>query len=200
MIKNEIRMHLAYGKYAGEASTCGYANIWKQAFGTEEAAVKAASSLNKSPKRRHEVEAYPCYWCSNLDDDGCHTVDVVELSWHIGRKLTDRERAVFSLHGFIDMEVIEIGYADPIFGAESIQELKVHNRLLCQGDYCCVHNPSNHPLKNAPLNWRADRGMMERICSHGVGHPDPDDMLFKKTNNIPYDSIHGCDWCCVGGF
>lgn len=198
MIKNEIRMHLAFGKYAGRAATCGTKNIHV----SEMAAIKAANSLNKSGKGRNVVEAYPCYWCNDGEVLALFLAsgtDVIPQNWHIGRKLTDRERAVFSLHGFIDMETVEIGYADPVFGAESIQELKVHNRLLCQGDYCCVHNPSNHPLKNAPLNWRADRGMMERICSHGVGHPDPDDMLFKKTNNIPYDSIHGCDWCCVGG-
>lgn len=30
---------------------------------------------------------------------------------------------------------------------------------------------------------------MERICPHGVGHPDPDD-----TNP---DTVHGCDGCCA---
>jgi hypothetical protein len=30
---------------------------------------------------------------------------------------------------------------------------------------------------------------MERICSHGVGHPDPDEINTDKT--------HGCDGCCT---
>ena len=34
-----------------------------------------------------------------------------------------------------------------------------------------------------------DRRIMERICPHGVGHPDPDDVLNQ-------DRVHGCDGCC----
>lgn len=32
---------------------------------------------------------------------------------------------------------------------------------------------------------------MERICPHGVGHPDPDCMYAKR------DTVHGCDGCCL---
>lgn len=39
-----------------------------------------------------------------------------------------------------------------------------------------------------PQHWRGDRHLMERICPHGVGHPDPDD--------INPDGVHGCDGCC----
>lgn len=44
-------------------------------------------------------------------------------------------------------------------------------------------------------NYRTDRGLMERICCHGVGHPDPDSVSFglKFGKDI---SIHGCDGCC----
>jgi hypothetical protein len=31
---------------------------------------------------------------------------------------------------------------------------------------------------------------MERICPHGVGHPDPDDVFAT-------DTVHGCDGCCT---
>lgn len=65
----------------------------------------------------------------------------------------------------------------------------VHDSSLCAGRYCCIHNPSDHSMKKFPQNFRMDRGFMERVCPHGVGHPDPDD---------PYaDPIHGCDGCCA---
>jgi len=42
---------------------------------------------------------------------------------------------------------------------------------------CTIHSPSNHHMIDLSQYWRADRGFMERICSHGVGHPDPDERL-----------------------
>lgn len=68
------------------------------------------------------------------------------------------------------------------------QVVSVHDSDKCKGDYCCIHNPSDHHMKDWPQLWRDDRGLMERLCPHGVGHPDPDD-----TNP---DHIHGCDGCC----
>lgn len=81
--------------------------------------------------------------------------------------------------------------------------LQTHPASVCESDpSCCLHNPSEHALKDAPLNWRADRRLMERICEHGVGHPDPDDLAFKRRTLAPevYKSyafaVHGCDGCC----
>jgi hypothetical protein len=70
--------------------------------------------------------------------------------------------------------------------------LMVHNRSRCQGQHCCIHNPSDHHMRDWPQNWRGDRNIMERICPHGIGHPDPDDPKSK----IYYESVHGCDGCC----
>lgn len=67
--------------------------------------------------------------------------------------------------------------------------LLVHPKTKCKGQHCCIHNPSDHHMKEWPQNWREDRGIMERICPHGIGHPDPDDPTT--------DRIHGCDGCCV---
>lgn len=67
------------------------------------------------------------------------------------------------------------------------QILYTHTMDRCRG-YCTVHNRSNHHMLLWPQNWRADRGIMEVICSHGIGHPDPDDISKDKT--------HGCDGCC----
>jgi hypothetical protein len=69
----------------------------------------------------------------------------------------------------------------------------VHSRDECEGDHCPIHNPSDHPLKDAPTHWRGDRGIMERVCQHGVGHPDPDDIRVRRGW---WEGIHGCDGCC----
>lgn len=86
-------------------------------------------------------------------------------------------------------------------------DLWVHAAGTCLGSNCCIHNPSDHPLKDAPKNWRSDRGLMERICEHGVGHPDPDDLAYHRfvEANSDYDEdesswrgVHGCcaERCC----
>lgn len=73
------------------------------------------------------------------------------------------------------------------------QTLNAHAKDTCWGDNCCIHNPSDHHMVDWPQNWRSDRGIMERICEHGVGHPDPDDPKSKDK----YEAVHGCDGCCV---
>ena len=65
----------------------------------------------------------------------------------------------------------------------------VHDPSKCVGQYCTIHNFSNHHMVDWPQNWRMDRGIMERICPHGIGHPDPDE--------INYNGAHGCDGCCI---
>lgn len=86
-----------------------------------------------------------------------------------------------------------------MFGIQRKGILQTHNKSQCDGTFCSIHNPSNHPLRDAPLNWRGDRKMMERICEHGVGHPDPDDVAHHHQV-APQDdnwySVHGCDGCC----
>lgn len=66
--------------------------------------------------------------------------------------------------------------------------VNVHNRNQCKNDSCTIHNPSLHSMSGFPQRWRNDRGFMERICLHGIGHPDPDDIIMDRT--------HGCDGCC----
>lgn len=87
------------------------------------------------------------------------------------------------------------GFAESVFGAqlplppEGI-ELPTHPPEKCEGEDrpCLVHRPSDHHMRSWPLNWRADRNLMERWCPHGIGHPDPDE--------INPDTSHGCDGCC----
>lgn len=66
----------------------------------------------------------------------------------------------------------------------------VHPVGACVGDHCPIHRPSAHHMRDWPQNWRPDRRLMERICPHGVGHPDPDDPN--------PDTVHGCclPSCC----
>jgi len=68
----------------------------------------------------------------------------------------------------------------------------VHGEEECRTPGACtIHSPSNHHMIDLSQYWRADRGFMERICSHGVGHPDPDERLEGA------DAVHGCDGCCT---
>jgi hypothetical protein len=78
------------------------------------------------------------------------------------------------------------------------RRLRTHPRGACAGPNCCVHKPSDHPLATAPLNWRADRvpPLMERICPHGVGHPDPDSLAYLARCGFTGQDAHRCDGCC----
>lgn len=74
-----------------------------------------------------------------------------------------------------------------------------HRKEDCVGDHCAIHNPSDHPLKDAPMTFRADKmGLIERQCEHGVGHTDPDSLAFIAGGEETYLGSHGCDGCCNG--
>lgn len=70
----------------------------------------------------------------------------------------------------------------------------VHPFGQCLGEWCTIHNRSEHPMRSFPQHWREDRAIMERICPHGVGHPDPDDS---KLRGVDIGAVHGCDGCCT---
>lgn len=69
------------------------------------------------------------------------------------------------------------------------QQIYTHSKEECRGEFCCIHKRSNHHMRSFPQHWRDDRGIMERICPHGCGHPDPDDPT--------EDRVHGCCSCCI---
>ena len=71
--------------------------------------------------------------------------------------------------------------------------LTTHTEETCTRKYCPLHNPSDHHMVDWPQNWCDDLMVMERICEHGVGHPDPDQVLDKR----PDVKEHSCDGCCV---
>lgn len=70
--------------------------------------------------------------------------------------------------------------------------VNVHDPGRCIGEHCTIHAMSDHLMRAFPQHWRADRHFMERVCPHGIGHPDPDDP--KASDR--WESIHGCDGCC----
>jgi hypothetical protein len=99
-------------------------------------------------------------------------------------------------------ELISVDLTDPWFGAQVGKGLlRTHGTKQCSGPLgengrpiCCIHNQSKHHMVSWPQNWRSDKNMMERLCSHGIGHPDPDDLKVRTTN---WAGIHGCDGCCA---
>ena len=74
----------------------------------------------------------------------------------------------------------------------------MHSKEQCKGHFCPFHNPSNHHMKTWQKHIRYDRGgLTERICKHGVGHPDPDSLAWLKSIGSKDNGVHGCDGCCM---
>jgi len=73
----------------------------------------------------------------------------------------------------------------------SRQYIHCHKKAACKGPWCPIHKRSAHHMRSWPQNWRDDTRIMERICVHGVGHPDPDD-----PSSVDEGGVHGCDGCC----
>ena len=79
----------------------------------------------------------------------------------------------------------------------------LHHPSLCEGRPCVVHSQSDHPLRGMRLRRRVASRLIdikpshfERICEHGVGHPDPDAMVYHERVGEEWMGIHGCDGCC----
>jgi hypothetical protein len=68
--------------------------------------------------------------------------------------------------------------------------LNTHPAGACYGEFCTIHNPSNHHMIKWKQDWLVHENYMVRICPHGQAHPDPDEINLKVPEN------HGCDGCC----
>jgi hypothetical protein len=77
--------------------------------------------------------------------------------------------------------------------------LVTHPSSKCVGHACPVHHPSDHHMVNWPLHWRWDRRIMERICQHGIGHPDPDSIAHGLLIGSTDTGNCSCDGCCRTG-
>ena len=102
-----------------------------------------------------------------------------------------------ALHRVLNVETNEIGFV-----GDGVQLTGLHAEVDdCKLNGCVVHHPSRNATANRdhwPYNWRADRGFMERICPHGIGHPDPDTASFNTRLGREHENIHGCCGCPCG--
>jgi hypothetical protein len=53
----------------------------------------------------------------------------------------------------------------------------IHPPSRCIGYYCPWHNPSEHHMNTWVRRILTDRNnLMERVCPHDIGDPDPDSL------------------------
>ena len=127
------------------------------------------------------------------DASGIITISVSETEEDLGQS------EVMDMADAVQYHCRTLGFSDKLLPHEVefwAGFSKVHNPVQCEGRDCPVHNPSDHIMRNWPLHWRADRGIAERICGHGCGHPDPDQFQFWGTTNREYEAVHGCCGVC----
>lgn len=90
----------------------------------------------------------------------------------------------------------DVQYDNRVVDAQG-RTIVVHNRDMCTGRPCVIHSPSEHKTRDWPMNFRFDKmALVERLCTHGVGHPDPDSVHYFETIGVERMGIHGCDGCC----
>lgn len=76
-----------------------------------------------------------------------------------------------------------------------------HGPEVCTGRPCPLHAPSRHPLRAAPIMMPVtpDDIVLERLCPHGIAHPDPDSVQLADILDPAGEGehqIHPCDGCC----
>lgn len=77
------------------------------------------------------------------------------------------------------------------------QGFRFHSQFSCRrSEACVIHNASDHHMNRWPRNVRSS-ALVERLCSHAVGHPDPDSVAFFESVGKDGFDIHGCDGCCA---
>ena len=93
---------------------------------------------------------------------------------------------------------MKVQATEPTYGFQigEVELKNVHSPEKCAGRHCVIHDPSDHIMREWPLNFRSDRGLMERLCpKHGVGHPDPDDLAWHISEGRGWIGVHGCCGC-----
>jgi hypothetical protein len=48
-------------------------------------------------------------------------------------------------------------------------------------------------MRDFPQHWNSNTMIMERMCPHDVGHPDPDEFKLIENEIL---RVHECDSCC----
>jgi hypothetical protein len=86
------------------------------------------------------------------------------------------------------------------------KQVEVHEKNDdCEQFGCCIHKPSAHPLRGAPLIWRIEvfrPPHMVRVCECGASHPDFDSLEYLrrigKQELAATFSVHACCGHCIG--
>jgi hypothetical protein len=99
-----------------------------------------------------------------------------------------------------DLTVMQVLGEDGFLLGEQL--MHVHPASACEGrgSPCCIHSPSGHHMRTWPMRWRAGTRVMERICEHGTGHPDPDHLAYVISLSAynGWQAAHpSCDGCCA---
>lgn len=102
----------------------------------------------------------------------------------------------------VDYDVVFVDQTDRDTGEDlGLDLLKVHPNSWCEGEVCAIHHPSAHHMATWTQMYRADRRppVMERICAHNLGHPDPDDLTVLRKDGAAGVAARGhpCDGCCI---
>lgn len=79
----------------------------------------------------------------------------------------------------------------------------LHSKAQCKASRaagapknCVIHKPSLHKLTGSKQVVRSS-SLIEDICSHGVGHPNPDSAAYLNwAGKTSHYGVHGCDGCC----
>jgi hypothetical protein len=72
-------------------------------------------------------------------------------------------------------------------------------KRTCVDDGCAIHCPTAHHMLDWPMVMRSDT-LIERLCNHGLKHPDPDSLRFFRSVGKFEIGEHTCDGCCFNGF
>lgn len=80
---------------------------------------------------------------------------------------------------------------------------RVHTKEQCKASRkagapkgCVIHKPTLHRLTGAAQVVRSST-LIEDICEHGVGHPNPDSAAYLNwRDKTEHWGTHGCDGCC----
>jgi hypothetical protein len=80
---------------------------------------------------------------------------------------------------FADFTEIDEPYVEPevpTLEHTDLRLLNVHHPSRCMGEYCTLHNRSNHSKRSWVQHWNSKKRRMERVSpTSGRHYKDPDD-------------------------
>lgn len=94
-------------------------------------------------------------------------------------------------HAVPNSDMVFVAFAGDL--AQDLTPLRVHTPIRCR-PACPIHWPSEHRMAGWRAGWDAERGIMTRLCTHDMHHPDPDDQQVRLHAEL---AGHVCDGCCL---